>query len=260
MEKQVHIKKKNENFTMIPNIVYDTCDANEIALYSQIRRKAGEDGSCYMSDRSMTKAFKIGLKSLKKAYKGLIDKKMIEQDGWVTRTTNGGNQQVRSYVISDIWGRNELFYKGAVQGTHLKEAKVHPEVSKGASKRATNKIPLTISQLEHVAEKPATDKKPLKDDGNEPMDRVEFVKWCRASPLRHIQLIAEYADEKKIDFNTKAQWREFIKRNVRAARVLSPYTDEQIAKAMSQIEKATQGERGYITRWTLETLVKYLDQ
>jgi len=260
MENQIHVKKLRDNFTMIPNIIYDTCDAIEIAVYSQIRRRSSEDGLCYMSDRTMTKTLKIGLKALKKAYKNLIDKKLIEQDGWVTRKTKGGDQKVRSYLVTYIWDRNELFFKGAVSGTPLETPKVHPEVSKGASKRATNKNPLTISHIRHVAEKPATDKKAPKDDGNEPMDRVEFVKWCRASPLRHIQLIAEYADEKKIDFNTKAQWREFIKRNVRAARVLSPYTDEQIAKAMSQIEKATQGERGYITRWTLETLVKYLDQ
>lgn len=252
-------------YTTIPNMVIETCDSNQLALYTRIKRAAGGKGVCFISNKTMMEKLEIGRVALKTAYQGLEQKNLIRFKGLVERQTTGGIQKVKSYSIVSIWKQNIEFFEGGVETAPLERVgqnstKGRLKRPKGVARTAPKNITLRTSLEEPVAEKPATDKKSPKEDGNEPMDRVEFVKWCRASPLRHIQLIAEYADEKKIDFNTKEQWREFIKRNVRAARILSPYTDEQIAKAMAQIEKATQGERGYITRWTMETLVKYLDQ
>lgn len=93
------------------------------------------------------------------------------------------------------------------------------------------------------------------------MTAQEFVLMCRGSQYRHIRLIAEYADEKKLTFATRGQWREFGKRNMRAARQLVPYTDRQLERAMSEIDKDMKDRPGgFISKWTLETLVKYLDQ
>lgn len=89
----------------------------------------------------------------------------------------------------------------------------------------------------------------------EPMSLEVFISKCKASPARHIQIIADYAEQKKAEFTTRGQWDVFIKRNVRAAKDLSPYSDKQIGKAVSEILKA---EGGYLSKWTLETILKYL--
>lgn len=255
-------------FTIIPNSIMDDTDAQELSVYAHLKRFAGEKNTAFPSQKTLMKKLSMSKPTLIKILERLEMKDWIRFIGLKEVSTKGGMQKVNHYSLVDIWGSNSRRYdktEGVKNSTTSKGVKINAKggkkyASKGVKNRPTKYNHLSRSNEEDVAEKPATDKKPLKDDGNNPMDRVEFVKWCRASPLRHIQLIAEYADEKKIDFNTKEQWREFIKRNVRAARILSPYTDEQIAKAMAQIEKATQGERGYITRWTMETLVKYLDQ
>jgi hypothetical protein len=94
------------------------------------------------------------------------------------------------------------------------------------------------------------------DRKDESMNLQEFINWCKKSPQRHIVLIGEYADTIRPDFTTKLQWQGFMKRNLRAAKELTPHTDDQIAKAMQNIQKA-QGE-GWLKKYTLETLVKFL--
>lgn len=106
-------------------------------------------------------------------------------------------------------------------------------------------------------EKQKKEKKP--DDSNEPMTLQEFLKWCRASTQRHVRLIAEYADERGVKHTTKGQWRQFITRNLRAAKSLAPYTDDQIGKAIKLLLKDTKEQGGFMTKWTLETVVKYID-
>ena len=72
--------------------------------------------------------------------------------------------------------------------------------------------------------------------------------------MRHINIIGMYAAQKEVFYQTRGQWASFIKRNLRVARLLSPYTDQQLAKALFDLKKAD-----YLTRWTLETLLKYLE-
>lgn len=87
------------------------------------------------------------------------------------------------------------------------------------------------------------------------MDLSGFKIYCSKNPV--LGIIFDYAEEKRLDYKTKFQWRAFIRRNIRAAEALTPYTKEQIGKAMAKINEA-QGT--YLKKWTLETLVKYLDE
>ena len=89
----------------------------------------------------------------------------------------------------------------------------------------------------------------------------EFIESMRKSPQKHIQIIGEYADEKKPAFNTKGQWREFTNRNLKVAKQLSVYSMEQIGKAFELMEKdikTSKNPKGFITKWGLETVSKYL--
>jgi len=114
------------------------------------------------------------------------------------------------------------------------------------------------------SKKIATPKKIKKEkEKDEDMNLKQFVETMKTSPSRHIHIIADYAEEKKPRYNTKLQWREFTKRNVRTAVSLSKYTDEQIGEAFTLMKKDIRSDKnpkGFITKWGLETITKYLEE
>ena len=100
-------------------------------------------------------------------------------------------------------------------------------------------------------------------DDTTPFILEQFAESMEASPQRHIRIVGMYAATKELKYSTKGQWKVFTDRNLKAARRLSPYTDDQIGKAFTHIKentKSPQNPKGYITRWTLETLEKYLEE
>ncbi len=103
-----------------------------------------------------------------------------------------------------------------------------------------------------VAATPRTVSKSKYDDKT-PMLLDDFIVWCNKSPQRHINLIGDYAAAKKPNFQTKGQWYAFMDRYLRVARRLSPFTDEQIEGAAKKVHGAD-----WMTRWTLETVEKFL--
>lgn len=107
---------------------------------------------------------------------------------------------------------------------------------------------------------------PLKDKliNEIPMSLQEFMDYCKKSPQRHIQIIGEWAEAIEPNYTTKGQWQSFIKRNVRPASDLIPYTEKQLQEAFKKIENDlvkidNNGKKvGFITKYTLETLLKYV--
>lgn len=80
----------------------------------------------------------------------------------------------------------------------------------------------------------------------------EEIKKLEDNPRRDMNVIALFLDEKKPDIRTKDQFQITIKRHLRAAKQLSPFTDDQILKAV-RIAK-----REYPSIWQVETLLKIL--
>lgn len=104
---------------------------------------------------------------------------------------------------------------------------------------------------------------PLKDNTGQTLQ--EFMASCKTSKQRHIQIIGEWAGVVEPNYTTRGQWHSFIKRNVRVANNLTPFTDEQLQKAfdkldgdIQRIDKKTGKKVGFITKFTLETLFKYV--
>lgn len=106
----------------------------------------------------------------------------------------------------------------------------------------------------YIATKVADSPKTPKTDS--PMTLKEFVDWTSKSPQRHIQIIGDWADTTQPAFSTKDQWTVFIKRNLRAAKDLVPFSQEQLVAAYSDIQKANSD--GWLKKATLETLIKFL--
>lgn len=197
-------------------------------------------------------------------------------------------------IIERFSRDNKIFYEEGWVGikNFAKHQKNNPKIKKGieiglnsAPKIILDRLSIDYQGLSHSnsnynlnynsnsnnnlsnarAEAPAASpKEPKKEkDDNSPLSLEEFVKSMLESPQRHIKIIGDYADQIKPKFSTKAQWKVFISRNVRAARQLEPFTDEQIAHAFEKISenlKTEKNPKGYITKWTLETLLDYIHE
>jgi len=79
----------------------------------------------------------------------------------------------------------------------------------------------------------------------------EEIKKLEDNKRRDLNIIGLYFDERKPDLRTKEQFAVALKRHLRAARDLKPFSDDQIIDA---IRKAKE----FVPGWTLETLLKIL--
>lgn len=98
-----------------------------------------------------------------------------------------------------------------------------------------------------------------------PMDLSKFVKWMRDSKQKHMHVIAEWAEAEEPAYTTRGQWSSFVSRNVRPAMKLIGFNPDQLQKAYDKLQgdikhkdPKTGKEVGFITKYTLETLEKYL--
>lgn len=110
---------------------------------------------------------------------------------------------------------------------------------------------------------PSPSKKKNPKDDTTPLNLDDYISKMRSSPQRHIQIIGEYADQIRPKFTTRGQWSVFTSRNLRAAKELSPFSDKQISDAFKKVEKNIKSEKnpkGYITKWGLETLIKFIHE
>lgn len=119
-------------FTIIPNYIANHSTANDQALYFQMKKHAGEDGECYLSQKTLMEKLGIGDKALKKSFEYLLSHNWIKYIGLKDVNTSGGIQKIKSYKIVDIWKLNVDHY----------------EKDKGSSKS----IPLVVKGLPKEAQ------------------------------------------------------------------------------------------------------------
>lgn len=79
----------------------------------------------------------------------------------------------------------------------------------------------------------------------------EEIKKLEDSPRRDLNVIALYLEERKPDLKTKEQLQVAIKRHLRSAKTLAPFSDEQILKGVEKAKRQT-------PEWTIETITKML--
>lgn len=88
------------------------------------------------------------------------------------------------------------------------------------------------------------------------MNLKQFVEWCGKSDQAHIKIIGEWAETVEPKFQTVAQWNAYLKRNLRPAKALVPFSREQLEKGFEKILTAKR-ER-WLTEYTMETLFKFI--
>lgn len=159
--------------------------------------------------------------------------------------------------------RDTLVSKRILEGVSKRIPKV---VSKRIHTKETSKE--TNTKEKNVEQSSTTPvKKQIKDryQDTSPMTCIEFVEYCRVSNARHIQIIGEWAEGENPEYKTKGEWLRFINRNLRPAKELIPFTNEQLQEAykkmlkdIERINPTTGKKQGFITKYTLETLNKYI--
>lgn len=112
-------------FTIIPNYIYNHSTIWDREVYCQMKRIAGERGTCWASRTTLAKQCGISARRIDKSLKYLIEHDWIRFKGTKEVYTKGGAQQVKEYAIVDLWKKNIEFYetqKGVAHGA-IPEAK-----------------------------------------------------------------------------------------------------------------------------------------
>lgn len=86
--------------------------------------------------------------------------------------------------------------------------------------------------------------------------KEEFIQGCKENKRKDIQLIGEWAEANGVSFSKRSQWGIYLRRNLRAARELSTFDEEDIQKAFSLVEEDKKNGLKYTP--ALETLLKKL--
>lgn len=97
--------------------------------------------------------------------------------------------------------------------------------------------------------------KRTKLDPNEPQTLEQFVASCAANPRRSIQIIGKWAETVNPGFSTRGEWGVFLKRCLRPADNLAPFSEEKLQNAFERLEEAIKA--GWLTTYSLDTLLKF---
>lgn len=214
---------------------------NELILYAIIYGFS-QDGQSefYGSYRYIAKALCITERSVQEILKKLLDKKLV------SRVSESHYRVEKTSIEKTSRGGRKNFLSGVEETT--------PNIY-----NTNNNTNNTMSALPTVAPKKE------KADPNEKKTLGEFIDWCRLSKQKHIQVIAEWAEAEQPKHSTRGEWNSFITRNLRPAKMLQDYPIEKIEKAynlmLKDIKKTLPNGKtdGFITKYTLETVVKYID-
>lgn len=255
-EKQEKIKLKDESkdkkyFTILPNYILNHSSSNDQSLYSQMKRLVGdEEGICYASEKYFKDKMKIGSKALKKSIKYIIDHKWIEYAGEKEVKTKGGVQKIKTYLVKDIWKINMDYYQqGVSEREPLKNKGVSESNQRGVQKEAKG---VAFEQQRR------TRKKNIEEDiAKQSFADGEFKKYLeeiKQDKQRHIQIIGLYWKYKDFIFDNKLQCSSALKRELRPAKSLIGYSDEEIINVMDWLCDNVS------FKWTLETIGKFINE
>jgi len=95
-----------------------------------------------------------------------------------------------------------------------------------------------------------TGKKP---EASTPFSMTTELKKLDNNPRRDLQIIAFYFAERRISFENQGQFNTALRRHLRPAKELKPFTDKQLNYAVREAKSKHSD-----IEWTLETLIKIL--
>lgn len=121
--------------------------------------------------------------------------------------------------------------------------------------RATSKDGYTLTSKDGLTHKRKKETYTKENSGELPQEDSftfeEYIKKLEDSPRRDLNIIALYLEKRKPNILNIKQMRTTVKRHLRPAKDLIPFTNDQIIDAIPIAKKLSEG-------WTLETLIKVL--
>lgn len=160
-------------FTIIPNYILNHSTLYDREVYIQMKRIAGENGTCWMSQTNLAKQCGISVNRLKKSLKYLLEHEWIKYVGDKQSTSRGGEQSTKEYVIVDLWQKNANHYdKGVSRNDTPRHKGVSPddrggyhEMTKGVSPDAYKEEPFKKNHIKKNNSEPSS-----QDDVNKIFD------------------------------------------------------------------------------------------
>ena len=259
-------------FTMVPNYILNHSTANDQSLYLHMKRAAGDNGTCYMSKRSLSKKMGIGFYALTTSIKYLVDHKWITETGKKFVKTTSGEQLVTVYRVNDIWGLNNAFYsQGASElaypqvllnsqggASELAPKKNNTKEDKTSELKIPNNNPnssLSEKPYDSVADLAADGCLPdSKDDPkNIPFNFDSYMVTLKNSKKEIWKILHLYWSYKKINFTTLKQARLQYGMDIKYAEGLAGFPREKIVEAF-KVAKEDAEKNMY--DWKLSTVFK----
>jgi len=112
-EKPQFNNESKKYFTIVPNYVIEHSSAYELAVYTYIKRVAGENGTCWESANNIGKKLNADHKTVRKYLKILLKKNLIEKVG-----IRGKTRPSAEYRIVKIWELNSAHYQEKDKGNY----------------------------------------------------------------------------------------------------------------------------------------------
>jgi len=107
-------QQNRDNFTQIPNCVIDNLTPQELLVYIMVKKRAGDEGESFVSNKILEKKLKMSHNTITKIYNSLVKKKVIIYCGEKQVSTIKGHRPVKVYRIQNIWDYNTIYYKNKV--------------------------------------------------------------------------------------------------------------------------------------------------
>lgn len=222
------------------------------AVYLSLCRRANKDQFCFPSEKTIAEDHNITDRTARTHIKRLVEAHILRIE---RERSKSGKWRHNVYYLLDKseWKTPEEI----ISFGYRRKSKTRPAENNDANQR--KQIPLKESHGKDANDKDSAspsasaDTPRIKKENAEPVSLEGAVEYFKKSPQRHIQIIGDYANAKRPDCRTGGQWHTFMKRNLRVAKDLAEFSDEQIEAAAKKIW----GEE-WLKHWTLETLLKYL--
>lgn len=112
-EKPQFNNESKKFFTIVPNYIIEHSTVYELAIYTYLKRVAGENGTCWESANNIGRKLNADHKTVRKYLKVLLKKNLIEKVG-----IRGKTRPSAEYRIVKIWELNSTHYQEKDKGNY----------------------------------------------------------------------------------------------------------------------------------------------
>ena len=214
---------KHNEFWAIPKEIYARTEISLEArnLYMILFTRANGENIAWPGQKSLGETLGVGERSIKRYIKELVKNELIE-------VIRSGLTRTNRYIVRGQIGLS----RGDKNVTSREATAVSHHSKRTVVKEHSNPIAVEAAEWN------------FKD----------YLKTMEGDKQRHIQIIAIYWRYKGFSFVNKKQADFELRRDLRAARDLAGYTDEDIKATMQWLCDNTD------FKWTLETCGKYINE